>query len=136
MMIGIKINGKYLDLAAGAATQTERNSPLLATDEILGEFNYPQNIPATEHNMVILGFITELGAVKTGKIKVTDVEYEEHNLLLYRGTLVAEYVNADLNAPERGQISVYFLTAISSFFSQARNVMLQQVDLGGLRGIY
>lgn len=134
-MIGLKVKGEYLDLPPNAATQTERNSPLMIGDEILGEFNYPINLPATEGNMRRLGFITELGAAKAGKIML-DAEYEEYNMLLYKGTLVAEYVESDLNIPEQGVISAYFLTAISSFYSMARNVMLQHLELGGLRTIY
>src|SRR5688572_6975454 len=98
-MIGIKVKGEYLDLSQQPRTQTERNTPLTAGDEILGEFTYPQNIPATERNMRLLGFITELGAVKTREKIKQDAEYEEYNMLLYKGTLVAEYVQADLNIP-------------------------------------
>lgn len=134
-MIGIKIKGEFLDMPPRASTQVERNTPLILGDENLGELTFPITIPATGRNVRLLGFITELGKLKTDSEIKHEAEYYEHSLLQFKGTLVAEYTNTNLNYPDRGQISVYFLTAISAFYAAAKNVMLQDLDLGGDRQI-
>lgn len=134
-MMKIEIDGKFLDLPIDASVQSERNTPLLLGDEILGEYTYPLLLPATENNCRIFGFITELGALKTVKEVRKGALLYEWDILTARGTLVAEYVEVDLNHPEAGAISVFFLMSISDFYSQANKVLLRDLNLGGERKI-
>lgn len=134
-MIKIEVDGRFLDLPVDARMQSERNTPLLLGDEILGEYTYPLLLPVTENNCRILGFINELGAVKTAKEVRKPAQLYEWDVLTARGTLVAEYVSIDLNNPEAGNISAFLLMSISSFYSQADRVLLRNLNLGGDRKI-
>jgi hypothetical protein len=132
-MIGIEINGEFLELPIGTSTQVERNTPLALGDELIGEYSFPFIFKASSHNMKLCGFINEVGIIKgTNNIKI-EASYYESNFFAYKGTLVAEYVNTNFNRPEEGEISVYFLAGISSFYQQAKNVLLKDIDLGGDR---
>lgn len=135
-MIGISIAGQFLDMPVGAATDMERNTPLLLGDEILGEYTMPLSLPYTENNARILGFITEPGKVKELSDVKREAFYYEHDTFMYHGTIVVESINADLSNPGKGSISVYFLTAISDFYARANKVNLSDLNLGGLRQIH
>jgi hypothetical protein len=131
-MIGIEIKGEFLELPVGTTTQVDRNTPLALGDEIIGEYSFPFTFKASPHNMRLCGFINELGVNKSGIIKIA-ASYYENRFFAYKGTLVAEYAATNLNRPEEGEISVYFLAGISSFYQQAKNVLLKDIDLGGER---
>lgn len=132
-MIGIQINGEFLELPVSTTTQIERNTPLTLGDEIIGEYSFPFVFKASPHNMRLCGFINELGTIKNSSNLKIEASYYENNFFAYKGTLVAEYVNTNLNRPGEGEISVYFLAGISSFYQQAKNVYLKDIDLGGDR---
>jgi hypothetical protein len=132
-MIGIKINNEFLELPIGTTTQVDRNTPLALGDEIIGEYSFPFIFKSSPHNMRLCGFINELGVIKNdSKIRIP-AEYYENNFFAYKGILVAEYVQTNLNRPEEGEISAYFLTGISSFYQKAKNVLLKDINLGGDR---
>ncbi|SKD10109.1 hypothetical protein SAMN05660461_6009 [Chitinophaga ginsengisegetis] len=134
-MIGIFVNGRFLDIPPGATTSMERNTPLLLGDTVLGELMLPLTIPPTENNIIALGFITEPGKEKTATDVKVEAQYYEHGIFMYRGTLVVENTQTNLISTERGNISIYFLLSISDFYTRAAKVRLSDLNLGGLRQI-
>lgn len=130
-MIGIKVNNTFLDISAGATTQFDQNSPLFSFDQIEGEYSLPVTLPASERNLQALGFINEL-QVKKSSASINDAQYFEDGVPIYKGTLVCEYYDGNLNIAG-GVISAYFLIGVSNFYQQIKSKKMKDLQLGGGR---
>ena len=59
-MIGIEINGKFLNLNSGSNIRFEKTFFTLEPGLFQGDYSFPFDLPADEHNLSILGMLTEV----------------------------------------------------------------------------
>lgn len=59
-MIGLEINGKFLNLTAGANIRFEKTFFTLEAGLFQGDYSFPFDLPADEHNLSIFGILTEV----------------------------------------------------------------------------
>ncbi len=58
-MIGININGQFLDMGE-ASVRFEKVNALFTTEVYQGDYSFPFTVPATEKNIRILGFVNRI----------------------------------------------------------------------------
>lgn len=131
-MLGIKINDEFLDLMPGTQLELEQNNPYLQFgDEIVGEFSYPIELPPTEKNLRLTQY-SLLIQKRADAISIDCVVYDsgfQHS----RGKLRIEKPTIHLNRLSSGRISAYYLTGISSFYQDIKDIQLKAADFGGER---
>ncbi len=130
-MIGIKVNGLFLELKPGTAAEIERKSPFFAIDEVAAEYTTPLSFRYTENNAIALGFIYQY-YTKRLKKKVA-VEIYDGTSFKYKATLVVETGKMNMNRLEDSELSGYLLFGISDFFQAVKGKKLSELQLGGLR---
>jgi hypothetical protein len=130
-MLGININGEFLDLSPGTSTQLERTSPFFNSDSLSGEYSLPFSFPYTPRNARLLGLPNHF-YTKRIKAKIPARLYDNNNFS-YTGELVVEAADLDVNDVTRSRINGYFLTGVSSFFQAVKNKKLKELTLGGVR---
>jgi hypothetical protein len=131
-MLGLKINNEFLDLLPGTSLEFEQNNPYLQFDtNIVGEYSLPFEVLANAKNMKLLKYA---GLIQT-KIDNKGIEASAYHEGFQHSTgkLKIEKPTLHLNNAKHGRISCYYLMGISSFYQDAKNQRLKEVDVGGIR---
>jgi len=131
-MLGIKINGEFLDIAPGLQLELESQNPLLEfNDEISGEFSLPFEVASSSKNLRLLNYAGLLQK-KVGLIGIPSELYD-NGLQVSVGKIKIEKPTHNLNSTGEGKISCYYLTGSSSFFQDIKDKKLRDIDVGGDR---
>lgn len=121
-----------MDLLPGTLLESEQNNPYLQFNEsIVGEYSYPFEVVANGKNMRLLRY----AALIQTKIDNKGIEASvyQQGFQHSTGKLKIEKPTINLNNAKRGRISLYYLTGVSSFYQDAKNLRLQDMNLGGDR---
>jgi hypothetical protein len=131
-MLGIKVDNEFLDLLPGTQLEMEQNNPYMQfTNEIAGEYSLPIELPATTKNIRLLKYASLL-QTRADKISIDCGVYAngfQHSI----GKLRIEKPTIHLNNAKRGNITVYYITGISSFYKDIQNLRLRDINAGGVR---
>jgi hypothetical protein len=130
-MLGIKINGEFLDLSPATTAQLERTSPFFNLNDLAGEYSLPFTFPYTPKNARLLGLPNHY-YTKRIKKKIAGELYDSNNFS-YSGDLVIQTAELNVNDIHKSKISGFFLTGVSSFFTLIKNKKLKELELGGIR---
>jgi hypothetical protein len=122
-MLDIRINGQSLDLYPDTALTFEQNNPVFQQEVGAEGYSYPIDIPASDRNRIIFGFIDDLQST---------TDFQD-----YPSELIAD------NAPKKGVFSI--LKASQSRFTgslylglfdkKVLDKSLKDLNLGGIRTI-
>lgn len=130
-MLGINIAGEFLDLSPGTTAQLERVSPFFNDDSLAGEYSLPLSFPYTPRNARLLGLPNHYYTQRIKK-KIAASVFDKNNFA-YKGELVIETAELDVNDITKSAINGFFVTGVSSFFQQVKNKKLKELSLGGVR---
>lgn len=130
-MLGININGEFLDLSPGTSAQLERTSPFFSNDSLAGEYSLPFTFPYTPRNARLLGLPNHY-YTKRIKKKISARLFDNNNFS-YTGDLVIDVADLNMNDVTKSKINGYFLTGVSTFFTAVKNKKLKELTLGGPR---
>jgi hypothetical protein len=114
-MLGIKINGEWLDIAPDTLMEIEHENPFLQFgEEIVGQFSLPFEVDASPKNLRLLNYS---GLIQR-RIDNTGIPAEiyDNGLQVAVGKIKIEKPTHNLNRVADGKISCYFLTGTSSFY--------------------
>ncbi len=131
MSFGIQIGTEYLDLPPDTSLELESDNPFLQfADGVVGKFSLPIEVRATPKNVRLLGY----ASVLQQKVNNTGIDAIVINKSQQtRGKIKIERANINLNRPGAGSISIFFLTDASYFASEANNIRLRDINVGGDR---
>lgn len=131
-MLGIQIGTEFLELAPGAALEMERSNPSLQfNDVIAGEYSLPLSVQLSPKNLKLLKYA---GLLQTRiNNKGVDAIAYDGGLQHSSGKLKVEKIDHNLNRSAAGSASLYYLTGISAFNQDAKNVKLRSGNYGGNR---
>jgi hypothetical protein len=130
-MLGININGEFLDLSPATTAQLERKSPFFNSDDLAEEYSLPFTFPYTPKNARLLGLQNHF---YTRRLKILiEARLYDNNNFSYTGNLVLTAAKLNANDVTQSTISGYFSTGASSFFSQIKDKKLKELSLGGVR---
>ena len=131
-MLDVRVNNESLDLLPGAQIELEQNNPYLVFDNsIPGEFSLPLEVPATPKNLRLTNYSAVVQ--KVVDTKGIDVTVFDGGFQHSRGKLKVEKVAHNLNRGQSSRLSFFYLTGVSDFFQEIKNIRLRDVDLGGDR---
>lgn len=129
-MLALKIHNEFLDLPADIGVELERNNPFLS-DDIQGEFSLGLTIRYSEKNYRLLQYSGNF--YKKNEKYTVDAEIYDDGLYRYSGKLVINQHQANMNEIEETIWTGFFTIGASSFLQEIQDVLLQDVDLGGVR---
>jgi hypothetical protein len=133
MMLGIEINGEYLDLPPGTTLQLEKNNPFLefADNQETGSYSLPFEVLASPKNLRLLNY----AAILQQRFTNTAIEATiyDNGVQVAAGKIKLEKASININKVSTGRISCYFLTDVSSFFQDIKDLKLRDIDVGGDR---
>lgn len=131
-MLGIKINGEFLDISPGLELELENANPFLQfTDEISGQFSLPFEVDASPKNIRLLNYA---GIIQKNNLNISlDAEIYDNGLQVAIGKIKIEKPTHNLNRTGDGVISCYFLGGISNFYQDIKDKKLRSIDVGGDR---
>lgn len=130
-MIGVKVNGIFLDLKPGTTGEIENKSPFFAINDFTQEYSTPLSFQFTENNCNALGWVYQYYNQRQ-KIKVQAELYDNH-FFLKKAVLVIETGKLDINNLEAGEMNGFLLFGVSRFFQDIKDKKLTQLSLGGTR---
>lgn len=130
-MLGISINGEFLDLAPATSAQLERKSPFFNSDDLAEEYSLPFTFPYTPRNARLLGLQNHFYTRRL-KVKIPAKAHDNNNFS-YAGELMLTAARLNANDITRSTITGFFVTGASSFFQQIKNKKLKELELGGIR---
>jgi hypothetical protein len=131
-MLGIQIGTEFLELPEDASLEMERANPFLQFNEaITGEYSLPLAVSLTPKNLKLLNYAGLL-QVRPDTKGVDAIAYDD-GLQHSSGKLKVEKIDHNLNRTAAGTASLYYLTGISAFYQDAKNVKLRACDFGGDR---
>jgi hypothetical protein len=130
-MIGVKVNGRFLDLKPATYAEIERTSPFFSINAVMEEYSTPLSFLYTENNCIALGFIYQF-YTKRQKTKVI-AELYDGSRFKCKCTLVIETGKLNLNRVEDAEMSGYVLLGVSDFFQQIKDKLLSDLQLDGVR---
>lgn len=129
MDISIKIGNDYLDLAPGTTLDLEEENPFLQLGaEVMGQYSLPFTVTCTEKNMRLLGHPNMLQIRKraTGIDATLLINGIQHS----RGQIKIETSDNNVNNPQKGTISLYYLFGVADFFKLIENKYLTDMNYG------
>lgn len=131
-MLGIQIDTEFLELAPDAALEMERSNPFLQFNEtITGEYSLPLSVTLSPNNLKLLKYAGLLQVRPDAK--GVDAICWDDGLQHSSGKLKVEKIDHNLNRTAAGTASLYYLTGISAFYQDAKNVKLRACNFGGDR---
>lgn len=131
-MIGIKVNGRFLDLRPGSSSEIERKSPFFAIDDYASETTTDALVfPYTQNNAVALDLPYQYFSER--KKKTIEAEHYDGNSFRGPCTLIIETGKLNINNIEATEISGYIVYSISHFFQFIKGKKLRDLTLGGVR---
>ena len=134
-MIGLKVNGEFLDIKPGIVSEIERKSPFFAMNDYASEVTTDTiAIPYTAKNALALDLPYQYYSERK-KQKYENVEYYSDNLFVSKCTLVIETGILNLNNIEATEISGYALFGGSMAFQEFKGKLMKDLVLGGVRSI-
>lgn len=131
-MLGIEINGEFLNLSEGAQLELERQNPFLQfNDQLQGDYSLPFQAMATDNNLKKLNY----AAVAQRRLDNTGIDamIYDGGQQRYRGKVKIERTGIHLNRLRQSTIDCYFLGTAASFWQDIKDKKLRDVDLGGPR---
>ena len=131
-MLGIQIEGEFLDLPPGTTMELERENPFLQlNNQLVGEYSLPFSVIANEKNLRLLNY----AAVAQQQMDTTGVDALLYNksIQVGAGKVKIEKASINLNKTSKGIITCYFLGAASSFWQDIKDLKMRQVAVGGDR---
>lgn len=130
--LAFQIGDEFLDLLPNTSLELEEENPFLQlSDEILGPYSFPFQVPNTEKNLRLLNYPSVINARKSAGID--NVICWENGVQHSVGTLKLEQIDGNLNDQLSGTTSLYYLTGSASFYQQISGKKLYDVDFGGIR---
>lgn len=130
-MLGISINGEFLDLSPATSAQLERKSPFFNTDDLADEYSLPFTFPYSPKNARLLGLPNHF-YTRRQKLRVPS-QLHDNNNFSYAGDLLVTAAKLNVNDITKSTITGFFITGASSFFQQIKDKKLKQLQLGGVR---
>jgi hypothetical protein len=130
-MLGISINGEFLDLAPATTAQLERKSPFFNTEDLAEEYSLPFTFPYTPKNARLLGLQNHFYTRRL-KAKIAARLFDNNNFS-YTGDLMLTAAKLHTNDIARSTITGFYVTGASSFFQQIKDKKLKELQLGGVR---
>ncbi len=131
-MLGIQIDGEFLDLPPDTVMQLENENPFLQFgDQLMGEYSLPFSAMPTAKNNRLLGYAA-IGQQRVTNEAVDALVYD-NGLQVGGGTVKKEKINVHLNKAVKGNISCYYLSKSSGFWQQIKDVKLRDINVGGER---
>lgn len=129
-MLGIEINGEFLDLLPGANLELQKENPFLQFNEkLIGEYSLPFQAPATPKNLRLLNYaaIIEKQTSNTG----IDALLYDAAIQVGAGKVKIERASININKTSKGTISCYYLSAASGFWQDIKDIKLRDINTGG-----
>lgn len=131
-MLGIQINGEFLDLLPGTTMELQRENPFLQfTEQLTGEYSYPFQVRATEKNLRLLNYAGVVQRELNGD--GIDALIYDNAIQTYAGKIKIEKASIDLNKTSKGLISCFFLTGSSGFWQEIKDKKMRELSYGGSR---
>lgn len=131
-MTGVQIGNEFLELPAGTTIEIESENPILQfNDEVLGEYSYPFPVKITDNNNRLLGY----AGIPHKWVDTAGVEaiLYDKSLQVGGGKVKIERVNHNFNRLHAGTMDCYFLGKAGSFYQDAKDISLRDIDAGGDR---
>jgi hypothetical protein len=127
MQFAIKIGNEYLDLLPGTSFDIEQLNPFLQfSNEIEGEHVLPFGAPATaKNNRLLLNMAVHEVKKEEGNINAVVMV---HGLQYCAGFIRFEEAELNAGSPLKGMFSLYFVFALASFWTLAKDKTLQDVE--------
>jgi hypothetical protein len=129
-MIGIEINGEFLDLPT-TFFEVVRNSPYITNEELLGEYSLPVSIPYTDKNYRLLNYYGN--HYKAHKKESIEGALHGGPNFMHNGKLVIDGFDKNMNVPGSQLTTGIFTFGISSFWQDVKGKKLTDLTLGGTR---
>jgi hypothetical protein len=120
-MIGIKIEGNWLDLPENFTINFVKSNPMFATGVIEGDFSYQFSIPASASNMRILNYPTQR-AVQNVSV--------DNDCQLYLSHIFWREAVLRVKTATRNSISVELYSAAGEFSVKTANKKLKDIEFG------
>jgi hypothetical protein len=131
-MLGIKIGTEYLDLNPGTMLQLQMENPFLQFDDtLIGDFSLPFEVKATPKNLRLLQFAGLLQK-QIDNVGI-DASVEDGGLQHSIGKIKVEKPSIQLNNINRGTLSLYYLSSVSNFYQDIKDINLRNINVGGQR---
>jgi hypothetical protein len=130
-MLGISINGEFLDLSPATAAQLERKSPFFNTEDLAEEYSLPFTFPYSPKNARLLGLQNHFYTRRL-KVRMAASLFDNNNFS-YTGDLMLTAAKLNINDITKSTITGFFVTGSSSFFQQIKDKKLKELQLGGVR---
>lgn len=131
-MLGIQINGEFLDLPPGTIMQLQKENPFLQFDDtLLGEYSLPFSALPTEKNNRLLNY----AAIAQQRITNSGIDALLFDKAIQAGVgkIKIERASINLNRSSRGLISCYYLSGTSGFWQDIKEMKMRDVVMGGDR---
>ncbi|RYZ62353.1 MAG: hypothetical protein EOO14_02545, partial [Chitinophagaceae bacterium] len=131
-MLGIQVNGEFLELNPGTQLELYQDNPFLQLgDELRGDVSLPFEVKCTPKNMRLL----QHAGLLQKRIDTAGVEAVlfDNGVQHSTGRLKVEKPSVHLNMVDKGSISLYYVSGVSSFYQDIKDVNLRQLNMGGSR---
>lgn len=118
-----------MDLLPGTVMELEEENPFLQLgNEIEGQYSLPLTAPLTDKNMRLLGNpnLLQIKKPTTGIEADLFTEGVQHS----RGQIKIEAGSSNINQPQRGSISIYYLFGVSDFYKLVEGKKLSDINYG------
>lgn len=125
-MIGLKVNGEFLDLDEGTKVRLQMNSPVIDRKIFPGEYSFPFRIPATARNLRLTGY-RHLPESAGKPDQVVEAVLYVHNVVFNKGFLQTNYSGSPF-------IDINFIIN-SSKFSLIKDVSIRDLEFDGVKDI-
>lgn len=132
-MLGIQIDGEFLDLPPDTNMELEAENPFLqfADDNLIGEYSLPFQVIANSKNNRLLGY-AGVGQTRTDN-SATPATLYDNSLQVGTGSVKKEKLNVHLNKVAKGTLNCYYLSKASGFWQDIKDLRLRDIDVGGNR---
>src|SRR5690348_5176953 len=112
-MLGLEINGEFLDLDPDTTLELEQENPFLQFgDDVLGEYSFPFEVRSTEKNLRLLNYAGFLQK----RIDNTGVDAKAYDGTIQHsiGKIKIEKPSVNVNHNHDGKMSCYYLPGSSN----------------------
>ncbi len=133
-MVGIKdiASGEFFDIPSDISLEIERSNPYLGSaEEIPGESTLPINMGYTDKNYRLVSYHGNFYK-RNSKLSIA-VEIHDRGNYKYSGTFVIQAHSSNMNQITDTVWNGIVTFNASSFFQNAKNLLLNEIDMGGER---
>lgn len=132
-MLGIQIQGEFIDLPPGTTLELEKENPFLqfSTEVLIGEYSLPFQAISNANNNRLLGYpgVAQKWIDNTG----FDALLYDKSIQIGAGKVKVEKSNIHFNRLSKGNLSCYYLSSASGFWQDIKDLKLRDIDVGGDR---